>query len=53
MGREFRNRDESFAFLTMRRDADIYLLVIKDEMLHDDGELYILDEVYGKFIAYS
>lgn len=47
MGLELRGRNRSIAHLTLRKDAEEYLSATKDEMLHDDGELYILEEVYG------
>lgn len=46
--RRLGGRNGSFAHLILRRFADIYLLLSRKEMLHDDGELYVLDEVYGK-----
>lgn len=47
--RKLGGRNGSFAHLILRGFADLYLLLSKDRMLHDDGELYVLDEVYGKF----
>lgn len=39
----------SFAHLTTRKNANRYLLATKDFKARKEGELYILDEVYGKY----
>lgn len=41
-------RKGSFAHLTLRRNANRYLLSTREFVAHSDGELYILDEVYGE-----
>lgn len=41
---------ESFAHLTLRKLANLDLLLTRDVILNDGGELYILDEVYGIYI---
>lgn len=43
-------QNDSFAILTLRKNANRYLVARKDLAALNQGELYILDEVYGKSI---
>lgn len=42
-----RTGNKSYAYFTMKKMAQRFITSVKTSMYHVDGELYILDEVYG------
>lgn len=40
--------NNSFAVLTSKKNAHLYLVAAKDVKQANDSELYILNEIYGK-----
>lgn len=43
---DFEHHNGSFAHLVVRMYVDFFMLAIKNDN-HDDGDLYVLEEVYG------